>query len=118
MQAITGQIEGTSSEQYLELPRAISETGLPNKGSKSTAHDFIEARLATMTPCLPVGWNTKCVLINAIFWLHAPPKKGSTMAQHVLTLFQTKLFHYIQRGSSEMHMIFDMPMGLQIPKIC
>ena len=46
LQAIAeGQIEGTSSEQYLELPRAISdETGLPNNGSKSTARDFIEAK--------------------------------------------------------------------------
>ena len=106
-------VEGTSSEQYLELPRAIfDETGLPDKGSKSTACDFIEARYTTITtPCLPVGWNTECVLIDARFWLHAPPKKGSTMAQHALTLFQSKLFRYIQRGSSKVHIVFDMPMG-------
>ena len=57
-----------------------------------------------------VGWNTECVLINAMFCLHAPPKKGSTMAQHALTLFQTKIFYCIQRGSSEVHIVFDMPM--------
>ena len=46
LQAIAdGQTEGTSSEQYPELPRAISdENGLPNKGNKSTARDFLEAR--------------------------------------------------------------------------
>ena len=67
LQAIAeGQIEDTSSEQHLELPRVISdETGLPNKGRKSTARDFIEARYATiMTTCLPVGWNTELEVLK------------------------------------------------------
>ena len=38
-------------------------------------------------------------------------KKGCTMGQHVLTLFQTKLFHHIQRGAKEIHFVFDTPMG-------
>ena len=57
------------TEQYQKLREVISdETGLPNKGSKSTAHDFIEVSYAMVTtPCLPVGWNMEYVLIDAMF---------------------------------------------------
>ena len=96
LQAVAdGQVDGNSSQQYLELPRAIADGGgLPNKGTKSTARDFLEARYTTITtPSLPLGWNPECVLFDAIFWLHM------------------KLFHYIQRGTKEIHLVFDTPMG-------
>ena len=68
----------------------------PNKGTKSTARDFLETRYTTIAASsLPAGWNPECVLFDAMFWLHTPPKKGCTMGQHVLTLFQTKVFHHI-----------------------
>ena len=100
-------------KQFLELPRALAnEKGLPNKGTKSTGRDFFEARYTAITTAsLPAGWNPECVLFDAMFWLHTPPKKGCTMAQHALTLFQTKLFYYIQRGTKEIHLVFDTPMG-------
>ena len=85
---------------------------IKNKGTKSTARDFLEARYTTITtPSLPAGWNPECVLFDAMFWLHTSPKKGCTMGQHALTLFQTKLFYYIQRGTKEIHLVFNTPMG-------
>ena len=111
LQAVAdGQITGTSAQQYLELPRAIAdERGLPNKGISSK---LLEAWYTTITtPSLPAGWNPECVLFDAIFWLYTPPKKGCTMGQHALTLLQTKLFHYIQRGTKEIYLVFDTPIG-------
>ena len=81
-------------------------------GTKSTGWGFLEARYTAITTAsLPAGWNPECVLFDAMFWLHAPPEKGCTMAQHALTLFQTKLFYYIQRGTKEINIVFDTPIG-------
>ena len=38
-------ISQPSSEQYLELPRALCDSnGMPNKGNKSTARDYLDNR--------------------------------------------------------------------------
>ena len=105
------------SEQYLELPRALyNKDGMPNKGNKCSTRDLLETRYQHIcTPKLLTDWSLECVVIDGIFMIHTPPKDGSTMKQYAVTLIQKFLYHYIQRGTEQLHVVFNYPDFQTIP---
>ena len=102
-----------ASEQYLELPRALCDAqGMPNKGNKSTAKDFLENRYQSIhSSTLPADYSIECVIFDGMFMLHSNPKDGSTMRQYAIMLIQRFMYYYIQRRTEQIHVVFDHSKG-------
>ena len=101
-------------EQYLELPRALCDSGgMSNKGNKwSTARDYLDNRYQSIcSSTLPTDWSTECVIFDGMFMIHSMPKDGSTMRQYAIMLVQRFMYHYIQHGTKQIHVVFDYSVG-------
>ena len=112
--ATQGQLKQLlGSEQYIELPRALCDSdGMPNTGIKYTARDYLETRYQQLCSSqLPSDWIVECVIIDGMFLIHTPPKDRSTMRQYAVMLIQRFIYHYIQRGTQQLHIIFDYSTG-------
>ena len=76
LQAVAdGQVDGNSSQQYLELPRAIADEG--GQGTKSTAWDFLKAWYTTITNHLYPLAGIQSVSYSVPCFGYTLPKKAA-----------------------------------------
>ena len=119
----TGQPLQNLAEQYISYPLAILDNiGDPLKGQKSNATKFLEHRyeksdnpiiLNNVAP----GWTPQCVIIEGMFLINTSPLgTHRTYREYALFLFRRFINVHFNRGSSEVHVIFDNPERLELPK--
>ena len=95
-------------DQYLELPRAITDAnGLPYKSDKKNARDFLHNRYDILLPYLPINWFPDAIIIEGMFMIQSIPFPGCTMKQYTAFLLDKYARYYINQGVAEIHIVFD-----------
>ena len=99
-------------QQYIELPRAISDPyGNLHKGQKSYTTKWLENRYEDLI-CnqLPGGWVPDVVVLEGMFMINTSPLiTHSTMKDYSQFLLRRFVFHHLTNGCSEIHVVFDNP---------
>ena len=107
---------GSSSQQvgqqYIELPRAISDpNGNLHKGQKSYTTKWLENRYKDLV-CnqLLGGWVPDVVVLEGMFTINTSPlTTHSTMKDYSQFLLCRFVLHHLTNGCSEVHVVFDNP---------
>ena len=110
----TGQPIEKPGEQLLELPLAISDNdGKPLKGQKSYTTRILESRYKATSPpvfSMELPWQPQCSLLEGMFLINtAPLGSHRTLADYARFLMRRYVITEFNRGSSEVHIIFDTP---------
>ena len=107
---------GSSSQnvgqQYIELPRAISDpNGNLHKGQKSYTTKWLENRYKDLiSNQLPGGWVPDVVVLEGMFMINTSPlTTHSTMKDYSQFLLRRFVLHHLTNGCSEAHIVFDNP---------
>ena len=101
-----------SGGQYLELPRAISDShGIPHKGQKSYATQWLNKRYKDLiSDTLPENWNPELVLLEGMFLINTTPLcTHQFMREYSQFLVRRFVLPHFIRGASEVHIVFDNP---------
>ena len=99
-------------QQYIELPRAISD---PNsnlqKGQKSYTTKWLENRYKNLVCIqLPGGWVPDVVVLEGMFMINTSPfTTHSTMKDYSQFLLRWFVLHHLTNGCSEVHIVFNNP---------
>ena len=119
----TGQPVQTLAEQYIPYPLAISDNkGNPLKGQKSNSTKFLENRYKNsdkpvILNNVPPGWTPQCAIIEGMFIINTSPLgTHKTYSEYALFLFRRFIMLYFHRGCREVHVLFDNPERLKLPK--
>ena len=119
----TGQPLQNLAEQYIPYPLAISDNkGTPLKGQKSNATKYLENRynsseIPVILNNIPSGWTPQCAIIEGMFIINTSPLgTHKTYGEYALFLFRRFVLLYFNRGCREVHVIFDNPERLELPK--
>ena len=112
----TGTLIHRPGEQLVQLPLAICDhDGNQLKGQKSYTTNSIQGRYKTSSPPvftnnLPIGWTPQCVLIDGMFLINTSPLGShKTLADYAIFLLRRHAILQFNRGSEEVHIIFDNP---------
>ena len=99
-------------QQYLELPRAISDpSGNPHKGQKSYTTKRLEKRYKDLI-CnqLPGGWVPDAVVVEGMFMINTSPlSTHSTAKDYTQFLLRRFVVSHFSKGCKEVHIVFDNP---------
>ena len=99
-------------QQYIELPRAISDpNGNLHKGQKSYTTKWLENRYKDLV-CnqLPGGWVPDVVVLEGMFMINTSPlTTHSTMKDYSQFLLRRFVLHHLTNGCKEVHVVFDNP---------
>ena len=119
----TGQPIQKLAEQYIPYPLAISDNkGNPIKGQKSNATKYLENRYKISEhPIIrnntPPGWTPQCTIIEGMFIINTSPLgTHRTYGEYAHFLFRRFVMTHMNRGSREVHVLFDNPERLELPK--
>ena len=114
----TGRPIEKPGEQLLELPLAIADSdGNPLKGQKSYATRSLQSRYKTASP--PVfpqefPWKPQCCLVEGMFLINTIPLGShKSLGEYARFLIRRYILAQFNRGSNEVHVIFDNPGRLQ-----
>ncbi len=112
----TGKPIDRPGEQLLQLPLSMCDNdGNPLKGQKSYTTKALQARYKTSSPPvfateIPSGWRPQCVLIEGMFLINTTPLGSHKMLAHYANfLLRRHAISQFNRGSDEVHIIFDTP---------
>lgn len=119
----TGQKFDEAEEQYSLFPRALVDPdGNPHKGTKSNWTDKLKARYnGPNSPFLPLPpWVPQVAIVDAMFPLNITPlNQHKTISDYANLLFKISIAPHFNRGTSEVHLVFDHPERLSFnPKNC
>ena len=107
-----------AGEQFIELPRALAmPDGTPHHSTKASATNFYEGRYgnSVVTNRVPTS-PFEAVTIEGMFLIYINPL-GKKMVEYVHFLMRHFIMPYFNRGTKEVHIIFDQPGRLlQHPK--
>ena len=98
--------------QYLELPRAISDShGNPHKGQKSYTTKWLSKRYKdSITNALPLNWTPDIVILEGMFLINTTPLcTHRCMKDYCTFLLRRFILSHLSSGSSEVHVVFDNP---------
>ena len=120
----TGQPVQTLAEQYIQFPLAISDNkGNPIKGQKSYATKFLGKKYKNSAcPIIlnntPPGWTPQCAVLEGMFIINTSPLgTHKTYGEYASFLLRRFLMSQFNRGCKEVHVLFDNPERLKLPKI-
>ena len=119
----TGQGYDQSIEQYSLLPRALADVNdLPHKDNKSNWTKKLQDRytLSNTTPFLQVlDWIPEVVIIDYMFLININPlRQHKLMHQYAELLLKEFVLPFNQKGSREVHLIFDHPKSVGFNPKC
>lgn len=101
-------------DQYIEHPRAQCDTeGQPLKGQKSVVTKYYTARYSSESLIIhsfPCNWQPESVIIEGMFLIHTKPLSShATMNDYGSFLLRRFILPHFQKGSQEVHLLFDDP---------
>ena len=110
----TGIRADVVGEQYIELPRALcDEDGNLVKGTKSMATHFYQARYRgadLFSHSFPDNYSPDVVILEGMFLVNTHPLTSHhTMADYGDFLMRRFLSPHLQKGCTELHLLFDNP---------
>ena len=108
----TGRPIDKPGEQLIPLPLAISDSdGNPIKGQKSYSTKALEARYKTTSPPVfttSLPWKPQCSTVEGMFLINTTPLRiHTTLTDYAGFLMRRYLLTEFNRGSEEVHIIFD-----------
>ena len=114
----TGRPIDKPGEQLIELPLAISDNdGKPLKGQKSYSTKTLESRYKATSPPVfttELPWRPQCSIVEGMFLINTTPLGSHrTLADYARFLMRRYIIAEFNRGSEEVHLIFDNPGRLQ-----
>ena len=110
----TGKPIETTGEQLVEYPLAIADnTGHPLKGQKSYTTRSLETRYKAAHPQVFVNslpWMPQCSVLEGMFLINTVPLgTHKTLADYARFLMTRYIMTQFNKGSHEVHVIFDNP---------
>ena len=108
----TGRPIDKPGEQLIELPLAISDNdGNPIKGQKSYTTKALEARYKATSPPVfttSLPWKPQCSIVEGMFLINTTPLRSHrTLSDYAGFLMRRYLLTEFNKGSEEVHIIFD-----------
>lgn len=110
----TGKPIETTGEQLVEYPLAIADNiGQPLKGQKSYTTRSLETRYKAANPQVFVNslpWVPQCSVLEGMFLINTVPLgTHKTLADYARFLMSRYIMTQFNKGSHEVHVIFDNP---------
>ena len=100
-------------EQYLELPRAISDSnGVPQKEQKSVSTSFYQNTYGdkVISNKFTAGWLPNTVILEGMFLINTTPLRTHTiMLEYTNFILIRYAGRYLNAEISEVHVVFDDP---------
>ena len=119
----TGKPVEKLAEQYIPFPLAISDNkGNPIKGQKSFTTKVFETRYTdspypVIMNIIPSNLTPQCVVLEGMFLINTSPlRTHTTFGDYAFFLMRRFILSQFNNMCREVHILFDNPGRLQLPK--